>query len=687
LKRSVIKAVLSRLVWLGLFIFVGVLLANIMLATSTEQVNQKLNQFLPVQLSIGHVFYVPPHTLIFADTACVDPSRDTLPLRIDFLTLRFSLWDIVTQRTFSLRQVGVYRPTIHFEASRAFLGKYGDQIYAFIRKFPLGDFRLKVGDAVWQSSRISKPNQIMPTELDFRIHADRVGLNGWLGRPRRCWWKTVFDFSPVRTQRDSGGLDLKFRLTGQLQPRGLLVQGFSIKQKGLDARLWGEYFERRLMVNGFVLMKSGAARTVKKSSSGGKPAACPWTRNLFSASRVPFEPDIFILDIDGSFGIDFPQVVIEQCHFSANNMPMSLKGTLNMGTTPRFDGRLTLRPGAACEPGGPENFEKLEAVYRARFDLDHIRHAGEVHLYFTDNAESGLPLNKLSLALNDFRIRFDSSRNLNFAIPLTEVTLSTEKDERLITIRDIQAAFIFRTDRFQNVLIRSPFYSGRLSGRVWLDRASRPFRAISVLKFEDVDAHILESFLPYFTKVHGHLSSKVVIKSTPAFGIDGQMVIRAGRLNDLEFFKWLAESFSLPSLRSVAFERLAAGFFVTSEGKGLKNIRLKSKDVGLDGYFHVAPSQLVSSRIALSLSRRVLRESPRFTPLLRMFEKSVPSLIFDFQLSGDLENMNFKWLQSHFKRRIRQRIPDFIERKIQHGIEAILKPDQDVQFPSETSAE
>jgi hypothetical protein len=49
------------------------------------------------------------------------------------------------------------------------------------------------------------------------------------------------------------------------------------------------------------------------------------------------------------------------------------------------------------------------------------------------------------------------------------------------------------------------------------------------------------------------------------------------------------------------------------------------------------------------------------------------SLTFDFQLSGWLHGMNFKWLQSDFKRRIQNSIPNFIERSIEKNIETAIE--------------
>ena len=53
--------------------------------------------------------------------------------------------------------------------------------------------------------------------------------------------------------------------------------------------------------------------------------------------------------------------------------------------------------------------------------------------------------------------------------------------------------------------------------------------------------------------------------------------------------------------------------------------------------------------------------------------KSKRSFAFDFKLSGELETMNFLWLESAFKKRLQDAIPGFIERKIERDIEKAIE--------------
>ncbi len=82
---------------------------------------------------------------------------------------------------------------------------------------------------------------------------------------------------------------------------------------------------------------------------------------------------------------------------------------------------------------------------------------------------------------------------------------------------------------------------------------------------------------------------------------------------------------------------------------------------------------MVASKIAFTCSRQILDHSAKFKPLLRLVEQKVNALTFDFRLSGNLQKMNFLWLESDFKQRIHNAIPGFMERSVEKKIEDSLR--------------
>ena len=75
----------------------------------------------------------------------------------------------------------------------------------------------------------------------------------------------------------------------------------------------------------------------------------------------------------------------------------------------------------------------------------------------------------------------------------------------------------------------------------------------------------------------------------------------------------------------------------------------------------------------MEVLRELLKESPKFSRLLKLVGEDLESLRFNFQLSGILHAMNFQWLKSDLKKELQDRIPNFIERKIERGVEEAIE--------------
>jgi len=191
----------------------------------------------------------------------------------------------------------------------------------------------------------------------------------------------------------------------------------------------------------------------------------------------------------------------------------------------------------------------------------------------------------------------------------------------------------------------------------------------------DVDTDALEELAIHFAKFNGRMSSRMDFTNTPRLDLSGNLDIYDGQMTDLAFFDWLGDSFRLPDLKAIDFARATAKFSINGEHIRLRDIRLETGDVRIGGYFDVDDKNLVSSRLSLALSQELLRKSPKFRPILKIFEGDTSHLGFDFRLSGNMGTMNFQWLPSEVKRKIQSRIPDFIERKIERSVDEIIEDD------------
>ena len=100
---------------------------------------------------------------------------------------------------------------------------------------------------------------------------------------------------------------------------------------------------------------------------------------------------------------------------------------------------------------------------------------------------------------------------------------------------------------------------------------------------------------------------------------------------------------------------------------------LNAENVNLNGYFNIYSNNRVEGKMYLDLSRELLGTSAKFRPLLNLLPKEASAVKFGFQLSGLLDSMNIKWMESAFKSDSQQVIPESMQRDIEEEIDEIIK--------------
>ena len=677
LKRFFTDSLIRPIIFFIAFLFIITVSVNTFLIVSTAKLNSKLDAVIPWFVSVENVYFLPPNGLILKNVVLAETSSMPPAVHIETAVIRFALLMTILKRQVSVSQVDLSRPLVDALSFQAFWTQHGQDILDYLNYLPQNDFRLRIQNILWRHRQsVSDARLGVLSHFDLRIRKGTMRVKAgikkhteFVGRLEN-FWKKIWLIGQ-RSKDLMLALDLEGRVEGQL----FMIKSLTLRREHFFSRLWGDMDNQVLRLYGFALARTDPADPLQKDLKRKIPRID--LAFLRSREGVTFDPDVFLLDLDMQAHLTYPEICVQQADFTLNNTPTYLQGCVSLEQPYASDFILTLKSPIEC-PGPPQDSSGVgaEVVFRYRGQSrpgGYANHA-DVDFKFLDSGGAGFRVDHVSVALHDFVLRQDAGRNIEFSVPLTEIRFSAFDQPKQVDLENIKAAFIFRTDRYKVVQLEAPFYDGSLFGRAWIDKSAQPWSFTSVLVLKDLQAHFLEAFLPYFTKVQGRLSSRIALKNQPGWGLKGKLWIAQGRLNDLEFFKWLAETFTFPSLRNVDFEELSLNFFVTPRGYGVDEIHLESPDVALNGHFHVGSDRFVDSTISLSLGRKVLKESPRFVRLLRMFKKDVPSLVFDFRLSGALEAMNFQWMQSAFKQRIRQRIPDFIERKIERGIDAILEP-------------
>ena len=242
-----------------------------------------------------------------------------------------------------------------------------------------------------------------------------------------------------------------------------------------------------------------------------------------------------------------------------------------------------------------------------------------------------------------------------------------------LLFKDLEARLDLKDRRFKFAEFESQIYDGHLQGEGYIDLKQRPLKSALNLNLADISANRLSSVLVHFGKVFGQAKMHLFYSSLPQPAVRGQIVVREGYLDRLEFFIWLAQFFNIPQLNKISFDRLDLDFTLDNRGARLNGINLSSPDVNLSGYYNLSRERLVSSKISLLLSQKLLRASPDFQALFKALKQDYPELEFKFQLSGPSRAINFKWLKSDFRKRLREKTPAFIQKDIEKKVEDIIR--------------
>jgi hypothetical protein len=446
-------------------------------------------------------------------------------------------------------------------------------------------------------------------------------------------------------------------------------------RENLYAKLWGNIKSSVLKLNGFVFIN-----TLYKDSSYLQPVSSlfdkinAFLKKLEAPSDIAGLPkaNIFILDIDGQLNFKLPQVSIERLNFSFNNAPVCIKGDISFSDTIGINisaSSLMTR----LKDTSAESLRKMDLTLAGTIDEKTLRGDGMLDFDFVAKKKKGSPpLDKFSMDFKKIALNFELFPVISLDFGEVDLLCSTDTNTYRINLKDLKAESLPGRSRFNKVAFASKVYDGAMKGKGWIDWSKFPPRINAVMRVRNLNANRLDGILIHFSKVFGKLSSQMCFVNYPDMYLRGSAAMQKGRLANFEFFKWLSDLFALPSLQKIDFNKARFNFSVDSRGAGLSGIDLNAPQVGAAGYFNLGENDMVSSKLALILSRGLLKESSKFAPLLRLIEKDIESLRFNFQLSGNLHRMNFQWLKSDLKSQLQDSIPNFVEWQIEKKVKDII---------------
>lgn len=665
-KASLTKKLQNSALAVLIFLALVTLAANGILFAIKGRFSGRLIPQLIHRFSVGAAFYLPPNFLILKNTSFADPSaeRDAL-VRIAWVTAQVDLSESIRSRMPVLSNISCYGVEAQEVSLLPFLKENLTGIIDYLRELPVRDLRMRVQRARFDSRRQRGRSRRYLAQGDLEVSGGVIRIKGFS------------DIVQYADGKDEALPLAPLSFDGSIVsvPGGFVLESGEISRENLYLKTWGRYEDDLVTLHGFVFMNS----SFRQEDYSARPGS--WFRRLKRAvaGQRPAIPklaladaDLFVLDVDGRFRMDLPRIAVEKASFSVNNIPVTVSGAMVIAEKTSLDYLLTVD--LAKGPAQPHTgvLKKITCVWKGEALPEAVTGSAELRLAFSRDEAARTPEDAV-IRLNGGVYRFTDLPVYTLSFRSAEVRCATAGGVYQAVLDKPVFAFKSIGDEALSIGYSSGFARGRINARTIVEWDDYPWRIESLVRVRGADAHSLQGVLVHFSKVHGDFFSQMKFQTSPSARLVGSMCINAGYVEDLAFFKWLSDQFKIPSLRRVEFGKVSMNFSAQRSESRMYDLYLDSTDVELSGFFTLNSRNLVSSTLSLSLSNPVLNESPRFQRIVRvMRDADVESLRFDFQLSGILGAMNFKWMESDFKKELQRRIPNFIERRIEQGVEELI---------------
>ncbi len=663
------------------FILILTVIVNILVYSSQSKIIGVANAQLADRLEIGRMMYLFPHTVLVMDVRIGQKADSQAPgryLRIPLVAAKFSVWDFVVKRNLIIRQISLTNPQVREDDLRGFWERNGRQLTDLFLRLPRTDIRLAVGEALLDLTRNPAHPDFVSLNLDLVLKSNTLTLRGALRKDKFAHPSSAGG----RLRRVALGVPLEYDFKGILIDDGFLIDNLAVKRKNLYLKLWGSLQKMRLQLNGFAFVDTYPNEEYQSADLKWGDRFKIYLQNLRHASLGISldDKDVYIIDMDGLADIAFPQVDIRHFRFNLNDMPASVRGKILLSepSSARLD--VVFYP-ARSKFFKMQNIKRVQTTWKGTLEDGILKGRSGLNIYFDKEKSPNFPVEKIGGRLEGLAFFLDQHSRSVMRLGKGEIAMKLNGNTHRLDLEDVEVSLGVLDKKLKIFDVRSPFYGGSLQGRVWVTKGPSRSKVDSVFTLHDVDAGRLDDLLIHFARAEGRLSGRIGLTTQPHLMFNGELNMQEGRLKEFEFFRWLAETFDLPSLREVDFQQVSSGFSADVENLRFQDILLKSDDVNIGGYFHIDRHNLVSSYLSLALSKRLLGESRKFRPILKIFDEDVTALVFDFQLSGQQDAMNFQWLPSEHKRKIQERIPDFIERIIERNIDEMIESAPSPQSP------
>lgn len=463
---------------------------------------------------------------------------------------------------------------------------------------------------------------------------------------------------------------LDYHFSGNFTKNGVVIDNLEIQKENLYLKSWGELEKDlfRLSASIFEIRPVG-------TYSLRRPKFIDKIEKFFGSKEklaiqiiVPSVSGLNIFDLGCSIRFISGGISIENLNFSLQDMPLRLKGDV-LFLEPV---RLNLQISSFSGQPQPERLQNPR-----RFDLEidgaleNEKFDGRISLDFLAAIRAKKSQETIEANLRNLVFYPVGENRLGLNFKEANISCLANNNLYSILLQDFNALVSIDNKKSISIEFLSGLFDGSLKGSGSINADQIPFKSSFKVNITDVSANKLSSALVYLSKVYGKLSSEISYRNFPNTHLEGNFSISEGYLDNLKFFGWLSDFFSMPQLRKLNFNKISANFLVNDEISSLKDIALESNKLSLNGYFNILANDLVSGKLSLIFSEELLASSEKLTRLLRLL-KEVSTVNFDFQMSGLYQTMNFKWLASDFKTGLQKLLPAGMERNFEQQIEEAI---------------
>ncbi len=392
-----------------------------------------------------------------------------------------------------------------------------------------------------------------------------------------------------------------------------------------------------------------------------------WVGNNVEWKGFIFYNKIYILDIDGQLRIQKKAIILKQLTFTVNGDAVGASGQCLNQRLFQCDADIAYwRKADPVDPGN--NLKNINLHLHAQNTAQGPLLNGTVDLGFLE-PDPYFAVQNLHLDFSGLKARIINGNFLVLKIKQLQNVFLAQSNNHQVLLENILASFNLAKPFQKIITLSAEILGGHYHDRISLDTSFHPWQVKSQGNFDGIKAY------------QGQLSGNFEALLSKSLELSGHIALHQGDLNNTYFQTWLVHMLQMPSLSHVNGTDLSCRFKIEGRSRILDDIKLRSDDLDLNGFFHLDADDLVSSQASIQFSKNLLKESPIGRQIIGLV-RGAWTFPIEFSLSGNVHKMNFQWDNSLLKDKVRQHMFSLFENMVDQRMNARLN--YNVTIPNES---